>query len=64
MEIPMNAITEIVELQLAAQSQMVDEAYEADTAARDTLIAKLTRRQRVHAKLAFGILDRLLNPVR
>jgi hypothetical protein len=57
-------IIDIVKAQLATQITTSEADYAAAAAYRDSLISGLTARQRVHAKLCFGIADRPLNPVR
>jgi hypothetical protein len=57
-------IIDIVNAQLATQNQASEETYAAVAAHRDSLIAGMTAKQRAHARLAFCMLDRKLNPVR
>lgn len=60
----MEKLTEILDLQLQAQQAEADDGYERLAAGRDALIAALTERELWHLRLAGGILDRTVNPVR
>lgn len=60
----MEDILKIVAHQLAAQQAQEDALYTVSAEARDKIIEGMTPRQRAHAKLAFGILDRIFNSVR
>jgi hypothetical protein len=59
-----SSIPDVVEAQLETQNQVSEADYEAAAARRDGLVAGLPPRGRVHCRLAMGILDRLLSPVR
>lgn len=54
----------ILKSQLRAQECLTEAAYEEMVKARDAAIAGLMDREKIHFKLAIGILDRILNPVK